>query len=84
VRKGQFAGFTGKRILAAADGAEEALLALCDALSAASCDVILVFTGQDAGDPDVMQATLQARYPRSEAIVRAGGQPVYDYILVLF
>ena len=84
VKKGQFAGFTGKRILAAADGAEAALLALCDALSAASCDVILVFTGQDAGNPDALQATLQARYPRSEAIVHAGGQPVYDYILVLF
>ena len=84
VRKGDFAGFTGKRILTSAPDAPSALLSLCEALSACSYDVILVFTGQDAGDPEALKAQLEGRYPRSEVIVQAGGQPVYDYILVLF
>ena len=84
VSKGDFAGFTGKRILCSAPDAEGALLLLCEALSAGSCDVILVFAGQDAGGPDALKAQLERRYPRSEVIVQAGGQPVYDYILVLF
>ena len=84
VRKGEYAGISGKEIRAAAPDAESALLALADNLDAGSSDVILVFAGADAKDPEAAQSALTARYPRSEVILQQGGQPVYDYILVLF
>ena len=84
VRKGEYAGISGKEIRAAGPDAESALLALADNLDAGSSDVILVFAGAEAKDPDTAQSALTARYPRSEVILQNGGQPVYDYILVLF
>ena len=84
IRKGDYAGIAGKEIRAAGPDAENALLALADNLDAGSSDVILVFAGADAKDPEAVQSALTARYPRSEVILQDGGQPVYDYILVLF
>lgn len=85
VKEGEYAGFTGKRILASAPDAEDALLALLNALSAGTYGVVLVFTGAGREDAaGALQARLAARYPASEVLVQAGGQPVYDFILVLF
>ena len=84
VKKGEWAGFSGKSILASGPDAESTLLALADALDAGSDDVCLVFSGQDADPSADLSAALGARFPRTEVIVQPGGQPVYDYILVLF
>ena len=84
VHEGEYVGISGKEILAADETPEKALLALSKALNAGSSDVILVFAGADARDPDALQATLESEYPRAEVILQAGGQPVYDYILALF
>ena len=83
VREGEYAGISGKRILASGPDAGSALLALSDALSAGSHDVALVFAGEDATDSGDLSAALSARCPHTEVIFRSGGQPVYDYILVL-
>ena len=53
-------------------------------MKAGSFDVILVFAGSEARDSDGVRKALAARYPRSEVILQSGGQPVYEYILVLF
>ena len=82
--EGDYLGLSGKEILTGGQTPEEALQALAEALKAGSRDVILVFAGADAKDPDSVQAALTKKYPRSEVIVQAGGQPVYEYILVLF
>ena len=83
VRKGEFAGFSGKSILAADPDASEALIKLADRLGAGSRDIILVFAGADAPDTGALADILTRRYPRAEVIIRDGGQPVYDYILTL-
>ena len=38
----------------------------------------------DAPAAEELRAELEAKYPRAEVILQAGGQPVYEYILVLF
>ncbi|MBO4571793.1 MAG: DAK2 domain-containing protein [Bacteroidales bacterium] len=85
VKEGDYAGFTKKDILANGKTAEEAVSALCEALDAGSCDIILLFAGADA-DPaaaEALQTELQARYRRSEVILQQGGQPIYDYVIIL-
>ena len=84
VKEGDFIGISGKDILASGGTPESALLALADTLDAGSKDVILVFAGADAADAAKLQADLEAKYPRAEVILQSGGQPVYEYILVLF
>ncbi|MBQ6761708.1 MAG: DAK2 domain-containing protein [Bacteroidales bacterium] len=82
--EGDYLGIHGKMILTSGPDPESTLLALADTLQAGSFDVILVFAGADAKDPDGVRKALAARYPRSEVILQPGGQPVYEYILVLF
>ena len=84
VHEGEYVGISGKEILASGKTPEDALMALAEALKAGSSDVILVFAGADAAEPEQVQADLAARYPRAEVILQAGGQPVYEYILVSF
>ena len=83
VKEGDYVGISGKEILASAATPESALMALADALGAGSSDVLLVFAGADAVDAECVRGKLESMYPRSEVILQAGGQPVYEYILVL-
>ena len=82
--EGDYLGLSGKEILTGAPDPEAALLSLAEKLDAGSRDVILVFAGADAKDPDSVRAALAAKHPRAEVILQSGGQPVYEYILVLF
>ena len=84
VREGEYVGISGKEILASGETPEKALMALAEALKAGSSDVILVFAGADATSAEQLQTELAAQYPRAEVILQAGGQPVYEYILVTF
>ena len=84
VREGEYVGIAGKEILAAGPTPEEALLALAEAMDAGSRDVLLVFAGEGGTHSEKAQETLAKRYPRAEVILQSGGQPVYEYILVLF
>ncbi len=84
VREGEYVGIAGKEILAAGPAPEEALLALAEALDAGSRDVILVFAGEGGTRSEKVREALEKRYPRAEVILQSGGQPVYEYILVLF
>ena len=84
VREGEYVGIAGKEILAAGPAPEEALLALAEALDAGSRDVILVFAGEGGTRSEMVREALEKRYPRAEVILQSGGQPVYEYILVLF
>ena len=83
VKEGDYVGISGKEILASAATPESALMALADALGAGSSDVLLVFSGADAVDAECVRGKLESMYPRSEVILQSGGQPVYEYILVL-
>ena len=84
VREGEYVGIAGKEILASGPAPEEALLALAEAMDAGSRDVILVFAGEGGTRSEMVREALEKRYPRAEVILQSGGQPVYEYILVLF
>ena len=85
IHTGDYVGYSGKTILAGDAVREQAALRLCEALGAASRDVMLVFTGADVPD-DEAESTRQkiaSAYPNLEIIMNKGSQPVYDYIFVL-
>ena len=82
---GEYIGFSGKDILVAASAREEALCTLAHKLNASSSDVLILFSGADAPADEAarIKARLEKAYPMTEVILHDGGQPVYDYILVL-
>ncbi len=84
-RAGDYIGFSGKEILVAASAREEAVLALADKLGASQTDVLILFSGADAPADEAarLKARLEKACPMTEIILHDGGQPVYDYILVL-
>ena len=84
-KTGQYIGFSGKDILTAADDREEAALVLAEKLQARDADVLVLFPGEDApeGEAEDLKVKLEKACPMTEVILIPGGQPVYDYILVL-
>ena len=82
--EGEYLGIHGKEILTAGPTPEAAVEALAEAMDAGSSDVILVFAGEGGTRSEKVREALEKRYPRAEVIIQSGGQPVYEYILVLF
>ena len=82
---GDYLGISGKDILCGAPSRNEAALALAAKLGAASSDIVLVIRGQEASEAEAqaLQKQLESACPSSEVILLGGGQPVYDYLLVL-
>ena len=85
VVKDDYIGFVGDEIYVDEKTAEDAMIGLCDKLKAGSYDIILLLVGADSDEQDAQKLcdTLSASYPRSEVIMVSGGQPIYDYILIL-
>ena len=83
VKEGEYVGISGKEILCGGSTPEEALKGLASAIDAGSHDVVLIFSGEGAKDAASVQSALQDSFKRSEVILQEGGQPVYEYILVL-
>ena len=85
VVKDDYIGFVGDEIYVDEKTPEEALIGLCDKLGAGSYDILLILAGADPEEDDAqkMADTLGKKYPRSEVIMLSGGQPIYDYILIL-
>ena len=82
---GDYLGLSGKDILCGSPDRKEALLELARKLDAGSRDIALLLTGAEVPS-DEAQAALQAlteAFPRTETTLVEGGQPVYDYILLL-
>ena len=85
VVKDDFIGFVGDEIYVDEKSAENAMLALCEKLKAGDYDILLILAGADADDSAAseMADQLSNKYKRSEVIMVNGGQPIYDYILIL-
>lgn len=85
VRKGDFLGFADDVIYAAAPDAEGALQALAQKLHIDDYDIAILIRGESADASAAQSAydTLSKAYPRTECILLDGGQPIYDYILIL-
>ena len=85
VVKDDYIGFVGDHIYVDEKTAESAMLSLCDKLGAGDYDILLILAGADPTEQNAakMADELKARYNRSEVIMFNGGQPIYDYILIL-
>ena len=85
VHEGDFVGFSGKKILSDSPSRTEALKQLCQRIDAASHDVMIVFFGQNVPEEEAktLASELQNEYKNIELIINNGGQPVYDYIILL-
>ena len=85
ILKGDYIGFVGDDIYVNASTAEEAMFALCGELNAGSYDILLLLAGNDAASDaaSAMCGRLEAEYRRTEVIMMDGGQPIYDYIVIL-
>ena len=82
-KKGEYIGISGKEILCGAATAEGAVLDLASRLEASAHDILVLFTGETVASADELKAQLEKTCPLTEVIVLDGGQPVYDYILML-
>ena len=84
-RTGEYIGFSGKEVLCCCPARKDTVLTLAQKLEAGSADILMLLQGADAPaeEAQALQAELQKAYPLSEVILLDGGQPVYDYILVL-
>ena len=85
ILKGDFIGFVDDDIFTCENTAEDALAALSEELNAGDYDILLILAGADA-DADKASALcdrLSASYKRTEVIMMDGGQPIYDYIIIL-
>ena len=82
---GDYLGFSGKDMLCASPDRKEALLALSGRLAAGDHDIAVLISGADvpASEAAVAAEVLTRQYPRTEISLVEGGQPVYDYILLL-
>ena len=83
--KGDWLGLSGKEILCGNPERLPALLSLAEKLNAGSADIAVIFPGADVMEEEAAAAeqALSKAFPRTEVILIPGGQPVYDYILVL-
>ncbi|MBE6222950.1 MAG: DAK2 domain-containing protein [Bacteroidales bacterium] len=84
-RTGEYIGFSGKDVLCCCPERKDTVLSLAAKLEAGNADIVMLLQGDDASAQEAqeLQAELQKAYPMSEVILLDGGQPVYDYILVL-
>ena len=84
-RTGEFIGFSGKDVLCCCPERPDAVQALAQKLSAQNSDILILLQGADAPAEEALKLknSLQSTYKNSEVILIDGGQPVYDYILVL-
>ena len=84
-RTGEYIGFSGKDVLCCCPERQDAVQALAQKLSAQDFDIIILLQGADAtaDEAQLLQNSLQNTCKNSEVILIDGGQPVYDYILVL-
>ena len=85
VIKGDYIGFVGDDIYTDDPTAEQALMNLSDQLEAGSYDILLLLAGADAQAQAAQELaeSLRAAYKRTEVIMMDGGQPIYDYIIIL-
>jgi len=85
VHEGDYIGFRGSEMLSDSPSRIEAAMALCEAIDVAHQDVVLIFAGNDVDEEEAerLSRELGKKYRRTEFIMNAGGQPVYDYIFIL-
>lgn len=85
VHKNDYIGFTDKEICVDDSSRSDTVLKLADCLDAGDHDVVLLLSGQGASEDECeeLAALLGRKYRFTEFIPLPGGQPVYEYIMIL-
>lgn len=85
IREGEFIGFSDGKVLTASETAGEALFGLAKALGAGDYGIMLLVSGCEAELSESREAAekLQKEFPLVEVIPLDGGQPVFDYLIIL-
>ena len=85
IQTGDYIGFVDDRIYVAAPDALTAAKELARKLDASSKDILLLLCGAEAKEEEArkLYEELKAECRRAEVIFIDGGQPVFDYVLVL-
>lgn len=85
IRRGDFLGFADDVIYAAEQTPERAVSSLAETLGAGKYDIAVLICGCDvtAENAQALYDELSKAYRRTEFIMLDGGQPIYDYILIL-
>lgn len=85
VHNGDYIGFVGDTIYVDSPNAEETALKLSETLHAEKYDVMLLICGKDP-KPEAAEKLfreLKQTYKRTEIIMIDGGQPIFDYLMIL-
>lgn len=85
VKKDEYIGFVDETIYVSEKSRNDALIGLSEKLGAGDYDIMLLIVGSDATDEEAKAAyaKLKEAFGRTEIIMINGGQPIYDYIIIL-
>lgn len=85
ITEGDRIGFSDGKVYSDAPTASEAALKLAEALSADDYGILMLVCGRDAdvNEAKALSEALQKAHPMTEVILLDGGQPVYEYIMIL-
>ena len=85
VKCGDYIGFVGDTIYTDMADRYDAALDLSRRLDAGKYDVVLLICGSDVEkvESERLYAALSEKYRRTEFIMIDGGQPIFDYIIIL-
>ncbi len=85
VKKDDFIGFVDDKIYIDSENRAETAIGLTEKLDAKRYDIMLVICGfeVDSEEADRVYSELKKAYRRTEIVMIDGGQPIYDYIIIL-
>lgn len=85
VKKDDFIGFAGDTVYTDSADRNTAAIELCEATKAQRYDIMLLVCGADATEAEAqaLYNELHKKYRRTEIVMIDGGQPIYDYIIIL-
>ena len=85
IKAGEYIGFVGKDIIADSDSRLDAACKTADKLGLGGYDVCIILRSADASAEEAseLESYINSHYPNTEVYLLYGGQPIYDYIIIL-
>ena len=85
IKAGEYIGFVGKDIIADSDSRLYAACKTADKLGLGGYDVCIILRSADASAEEAseLERYINSHYPNTEVYLLYGGQPIYDYIIIL-
>ena len=85
VKEDEYIGISGKDIIAHSVSRLDAARETTEKLGIGDCDVCIILRSADAPaeEAEELERSIRSAHPCTEVYLMYGGQPVYDYILIL-